>query len=210
MYEIAFPINNIDKIVVRFQEPLSYVGFMYAVPIIFSQQDVSIIIAQHSTYFNIKDFRDALNNVLHKKLIVHESITKDIGFLSNQYFKDKTGFLIENFANNGEKLELWVGYRYHLWEAYANKKRYVTWMYNDRSGNIILKITPSFSHYNTKERQNFIPFKKWLLRYKPYYTAIIPKAIAQEWYERADMIVKTIDNNVAQWKKERDQTKEGV
>jgi hypothetical protein len=78
-------------------------------------------------------------------------------------------------------------------------------MWDGNEGNIVFSITPIYGYDSTTKRHIYVPYKRWILRYKPYYTAIISKETAQEWYEKADMIVKAIDDNVNRWEKEHEE-----
>jgi hypothetical protein len=204
--EITFPINEGDKIVTHFDKPLEYIGWNYNAPVKFLHNKKLITLANGPTYFNIRDFRDQLSEVINKKLALHESITKDIGFLYNYFLQHYHFYCKIGSITTNDYQKVWSGSQYYTLEAYENEKRYVTWLYNDKNGNITFTITPIYTYDSTTKRHMYIPYKKWILRYKPYYTAIISKETAQKWYNQADMIVKAIDKNVKRWEKEHEKT----
>lgn len=177
----------------------------YAEPILFlNNNNQTITIADSPTYFNIRDMRDFLKKALNHELLLHKSITSDIGYLLNGYHKNENGFIMERFENG---FETWVGYKYHLWYAYKNETAYVTWIYNDNDKNIIFEITPSYPYFSCdpKKEPHYISFKKWMLSYKPYLIAKLSRETAQQWLEQAEHIVKTIDDNINRWEKEYNQ-----
>jgi len=202
-YEIVFALTPQEKIIASLKDPLEFIGWDDAEPIIFSYQNNIIVIANGPTYFNIRDLRDFLKKVLNNELLLHKSITEDIGYLVNEYHKNETGFIIERFENG---FEAWVGYKYLLWYARANDEAYETWLYNDHNKNIIFEITPAYPYFycDKKEEPNYVTYKKWIKIYKPYFKSIVPRNIAQFWLEQAEFIVNAIDNNIIRWEKEQE------
>jgi len=201
-YKLSFQLNPKTQIVADFNDPLCYIGWGYDFkPIVLIHNNTSIPLVSGPSSFNIRDLRDLLKKALNNELILHKSITSDIGYLCNKYHKSDKGFLTEHIGSN---IYRWIGYKYFLWEEYENRKRYMTWLYNDQNGNIILEVTPSypFSYLSKKERAHYIPYKKWMLRYKPYLIATLSRETAQQWLEQAEYFVKTIEENTEQWEKE--------
>jgi|SRR5690606_23873144 len=205
-YELTFSVNTQNKITVSLKDPLTLVGWNYAEPVLFRHDNKIITLANGPTYFNIRSMRDYLKKALNSKLHLHDSITSDIGYMFNQYNKNECGFIIERFENG---FEGWTGYNYYLWEAYKNNKKYVTWIYNDHNNNIIFKITPSYPYRYCErmKKDHYIPFKKWILNYKPYFSTQLSRETAQQWLEQAEHVVKTVDDNIIRWEAEYKKSK---
>jgi hypothetical protein len=203
-YKNFFSLNDTEKIIISFKDPLEYIGWNYSEPILFLYNKKLIILADGPTYFNVRDFRDQLDNVLRNRLPLQKSITKNIGFLYNQYIQNYNLYYKNRtfFVSTGNRRARWSGYQNYVWEASQNEQKYTTWLYNDPNGQILLTITPTYPYSHITKRHIYIPYKKWILKYKPYYTAIISKETAQQWYNQADMIVKAIDENVKRWETE--------
>jgi len=91
-----------------------------------------------------------------------------------------------------------------VWQAYEDEKKYTTWLYNNDNGTIILEVTPAYPywHCEIKKQKYYIPFKKWMLRYKPYFITALSRETAQQWLDQAEYVVKTVDENIKQWRKE--------
>lgn len=203
-YELTFSLDSQKKIIVPLKDPLTLIGWCDAEPVLFLQNTNIITLANGPTYFNIRDMRNFLKKALNNELQLHKSITSDIGYLLNGYHKNENGFIIERFESG---LETWIGYKYHLWYAYENEMAYVTWIYNDNDKNIIFEITPSYPYFSCdpKKEPHYIPFKKWMLSYKPYLIAKLSRETAQQWLDQAEYIVKTVDDNINRWQEEYNQ-----
>jgi len=67
---------------------------------------------------------------------------------------------------------------------------YSSWFYNDKDGNIIFEISPSYPWEQTRDEEraadsNFIPYAQWIKDYKVVVHRIIPKETLIQWNEQA-------------------------
>ena len=135
---------------------------------------------------------------------MHNSITKDVGFLFNQYSANICGEKLKKptylvFTQRNKK-NYWSGNDYSLWA-----KNFVSWIYNKPDGSIIFEITPFYPYMycEPEEEPNYIPYKEWIKTYKPYFITTISKETAKEWLQRAELIIKTIESNETQWQNKK-------
>jgi hypothetical protein len=194
---IILKINNTDQIVVSLLTPLHLMGWNWLAPINFLHNNNLVPLAQHPLYFNILDMRDILLKAINNELNFSPTIVDNIGYFYSMHLKHLISSSSTDFKNEDHIEEC------HLWEVYDNRKRYSTWIYNKNS-NIIFEITPQYPFliYPNRSDPHHIPFKKWILNYKPYFTATLSHEIAQQWLDTAEYIIKTIDENEARWKRE--------
>src|SRR6185295_2879963 len=122
-------------------------------------------------------FRDLLSKGLKNELQLHPSITEDIGYLKNimekhnqQEFPDDKWTKSSNLVyENDEYYSLWVGTQYLLWGHNDLK----TWIYNDKTGNIILEVTPLYPDLFTEDKSTIkISYDVWIKSYKPFLIRI--------------------------------------
>jgi hypothetical protein len=195
---LNFILNASEKIVIGLEDALNDVDYCYRTDIVLLEQNQKILLSTDTLHYDMERFSTFLQKALNNQLQLHESITQDIGYLCNEYYQKKDGFVIHNFNDGGPD---WIGYQYHLWEASRNNTRIMTWLYNNTDGAIIFEVTPCYPYFfcEPEEEPNYIPYDEWIKTYKPYLIKKIPKKIAQEWLDQAKLIVKTIEKNVEKW-----------
>lgn len=200
-FTIELTISNDTDIKILLTEPISYVYWQYEVNIILSNKDHELIIADHSLHYNMQQLAEFLEKALRNELHLHKSIDMDIGYLLNEYIKNNNGFVIKEFSDG---LSAWIGYDHTVWDSVNNGLPNSTWLYNDKNNNIILEVTPiyPFFYCDIKEKPNYIPYEKWISEYTPCLATTLSHKTAQQWLDQAKYIIKTIDDNVARWKKE--------
>lgn len=70
-----------------------------------------------------------------------------------------------------------MGYKYSLC-GFRHRK---TWLYNDKYGNIILEVNPSYDSL-VKRRKRKVLFTQYMkIKYKPILKRIISRDIAEKW-----------------------------
>ena len=200
-HTILFSVTNTYKIIITLEEPLAFVGWGYEENIILLHNNKKLILADGPIHYNMQQLSDLLTKAISNDLPLHKSITSDIGYLLNEYHKDKKGFAIKEFSNG---LSAWVGYEYFLWQAQNNNISYSTWLYNDDQNNITLKVTSLYPYFycDVSKEINYITYQNWIKTYHPYLTIHLPREIAIKWLNQANSILKTIQSNVNEWEKE--------
>ena len=124
----------------------------------------------------LDSFKLILTKAIKNQLILHSSITADIGFFWNEYLHDKKS---HNFVRKPlENSTYWLGLDYLLCES----KKWDTWMYNNNT-DIYLEITPTYPwHFNeSKKNDKFVPYDEFVRKYKPLMIIKIKKNVAQKW-----------------------------
>src|SRR5919106_157054 len=83
--EIVFNINTKEKIIIQLNEPLAVVHCCYQASIILLHNKKKTILSNVDIQDNMVAFSALLTKALNSALILHDSITKDIGYLYNDY-----------------------------------------------------------------------------------------------------------------------------
>lgn len=200
-YDLSFILNSTDKIVIKLEEPLTQVHCCYMTDTILLHVQQKILLSSEPLFFNMKDLSSILQKALRNELQLHESINQDIGYLLNEYYQCKEGFVMHNFS---EESSSWVGYLYHLWEGSKKNIRYVTWIYNNRAGEIVLEVTPSYPYFfcDPEDEPNYISYQEWIKNYRPYLITTISNETAQKWLLQAHEIINQIQANIQRWETE--------
>jgi hypothetical protein len=203
---IIFTLTHLEKIIIKLDDSLELLCDFCTAPIFFITNQKKYLLSTDCIQYNMRCFVKILKKALDCDLKLHESIQKnnsivsDIGYLYNEDLQNQSDLTIVKEPE--EEYELWIGYKYGIWGD--NIK---TWIYNDKKGNIIFKLTPIFpGKFSTgkldpndpEEMANFLWYKEWIKSYKPILTRKIPKKIALQWLEQAEDIVKQIDHNIQQ------------
>lgn len=200
-YDISFILNSELRLILELTESLECVDCCYRGNIILSQGCRKISLSNDSIRYDMERLSAILKKALSKDLQLDTSISEDIGYLCNEYYQNKEGFVLYDFIDGGSD---WVGYRYHLWESCKNKIRYMTWIYNDKNGTIIFEVTPCYPYLfcDPAEEPDYVSYDQWIKDYKPYLVKTISTEVAQQWLEQANSIVEQIGLNVERWKRE--------
>jgi hypothetical protein len=194
---IQFRINNLNSIVIKLEESLEMVHCCYEAPIILIHEKKEITLSDHSVREFVQDLKYFAEQLVCNQLQLHESITKDPGFLLNEDLQYKPGL----FTTQTDGYDSWIGYNYLL--VMGSQK--VVWFYNTSDGKIIYEVTPKFpfSYRNYAKDKNYIPYKTWIKNYKPYFiTQASPHFIA-EWITQSDTILKIIEKNIKRYHENR-------
>ena len=134
-----------------------------------------------------------LTKAIDNRLILHDSIVNDIGYLWNEYLQDKKE---HNFVEKPlENSTYWVGQTHHLCES----KKWDTWLYNKNDA-IYFEITPSYHWHFCKPQKNekFVSYKKFVKKYKPLAIIKIDKKVAQRWLKIVSRLLATAQKNHAE------------
>ena len=199
-HAITFEISPTEKIIIQLDLSLDRLDCCYIVDILLSQFNQEYTLSNEPVRCAMEDLTKFLKQALNNELQLHESITQNIGYLCNEYWQEKEGFVIDHLTN---ETSIWVGYRYRLWEGNNNNVSTNSWIYNDNNGAIILEITPSYPYTfcEPAEEPDYIPYDEWIKTYKPYLIKTLSIETAQKWLEQSKYITKVIQTNVARWEK---------
>lgn len=197
-YSITFPIKNTLSIVIDLEEPIENVHCCYHAPIVLLDNNQKTILSDTVVQDNVHSLQNLLMKVLNSSLKLHKSITKDIGYLENEYYdlhfnnmlKDNLDLFYKQL-NGGD---FWIGEDYKLWGCDSSS----SWLYNDEQGNIIFEVTSVYpGRFGDSEKQNYaISYEKWLKNYMPQLITAIDRNIAQQWLEKVNHLSKQIEKNI--------------
>ena len=204
-HQTIFKINNQKQIIIQFPYSLDNLNPCSELSILFLHKDKKICLTKDFLYHNISKLSNLLKKALNTELLLHSSITQDIGYLFNQYSAYVCGENIEQSISlaydEKNHTSYWPGNNYHLWS-----QDFISWIYNAPDKSIILEITPFYPYMycEPEEEPDYIPYHEWIKTYKPYLVQTIPREIAQQWLTQAEHIINTIEDNVKKWKMEND------
>ena len=138
---------------------------------------------------------DNLKKALNRELLLHFSITKDLGYLRNQNLCNDIILPTYSFPDGGTR---WVGYLYFLWQSNAH---FDSWIYNAHDGSIIFEVTPFYPYMycEPEEEPDYIPYEEWIKTYKPYFITTLSRETAEKWLEQAEHIINIIERNQKRW-----------
>ena len=196
IYKVQFILDEKEKIVLESQDNFDELDCCYKGKITFQKNNINILLSEDVIRDAMENLNFLLKKSLNKELYLHKSITQDIGFTYNQYSNDLRKddlSLMNNFMYNElGKDKIWVWDKHYLWAG-----NFVTWIYNDNDGNIILEITPLYPYFDDEKKNTFyISYDEWIKNYKPYLIRKIPMEIARQWLTQANEIIQRINANI--------------
>lgn len=203
-YHINFELDKKEKIIVQLTSPLHDIYCCDRASIVWTNDYTSYVLLDDSVfpiYNMVQVFIILLNKSLSNKLQLHQSLTTmDIGYLYNEDLQNKPGLAYEQWE--GEEYPLWVGYKYFLWAGNDVQ----SWIYNNNAGDIVFEITPNFpeklstnfsnNRLSIEKQKNHESYKKWIQEYRPLLIRTIPREVAEQWLDKANQTLKTIEKNI--------------
>jgi len=143
----------------------------------------------------------SIESLLNNKLFFDNSRRRDPGFESCQYF--------EGLIEDSDVIE-----KYHFIDnnPAGISPKYSSWFYNDKDGNIIFEISPTYEFYKMENliimadenAQGFIPYEVFIQNYKVVVHKIIPKKILVQWNEQTKNyrhVFEKLDHSIEQEQK---------
>lgn len=189
-FAITFKINASEKIMIEATDSIKEMSpCCYEVSFVFIKNSTRWVLWHDFINVGLQELKYHLEKTLNNEFKLHESINKDIGFLSNEESQGKQGFFYKKVENYNH----WIGQNYALWSSDTQ-----AWLYNNDDGEIILEITPSYPwHYNDpKDNECFVPYEDWIKDYKPLLITKIPKEIAKKWLKQCDVTLQKLQKNI--------------
>jgi len=195
---LTFFINNQECFVIQLDCPDNIIHSCNFSKISLKINHDNIIIGKSIIDDYAEVLKTKLTLALSNELKLHPSIQKNIGYYWNQDLNEENPNLV---FNREKESKSWIGNIHFLWATDSSKKnqRYGTWLYNDKHGNIIFEVTPTYpdTFIDTQDPVDVKAYQEWMEKsYQPFYTHIISKEAAQQWLDQANLILETIKNNV--------------
>ncbi len=190
-YEISFVINDAAKMIIPLKDPIEFLGSIYIEKILLIFNRHKALLSKSAIYHDMLDLTRKLKKALKEEYFLHCSITKDIGYLHNEYLYSSINPPDNIFSNNDHD---WIGYSYHLW---ASNAHFDTWIYNAADGSITFEVTPIYPYLfsEPEEEPDYIPYEEWIKTYKPYFITTLSRETAEEWIEQAERIIWMVEFN---------------
>ena len=195
LHWITFLINEQTTIIIPLQDPIQYLGPVYEEDILLLHNKHKIVLSDRTIYHDMLDLVDLLKKALNHELLLHSSISKNIGHLYNDYHHDDTNFALHTFPSGAIE---WVGCLYHLWESNSH---FDSWIYNKPDGSMIFEVTPFYPYMYSEpeEEPNYIPYEEWIKTYKSYFSTTLSREVAQNWLDQAEYIIRIVRCNQERW-----------
>lgn len=197
LLELFFDANGTEKLVISMdsQEAESMILFSFA-QVDYVNNNKTMIINIDEIMRIKEGLQEELIDCIQNKKLLHDSIKTWLGFSYTQYLKnDQRKNLIYETLPNGYRR--WVGIAHRLFDAIPGQRIPVSWLYNDKDGNIILEISPiyPFDSHDPKPNEKFVRYLEWMKSYKPYVIAKIAPEVAKKWIQQLDGLMKKIEKS---------------
>ncbi len=191
---IIFNINDSNYIRIELLQQLSHLFRYDEVTITLHTQHQKYILYQNDFIIEaLQSLSYSLQKALTNALNLHESITKDIGYLWNRCLWGNSKKLVEEIG--AENQIYWVGERYLLWSG----QQIDSWLY-EKNNQLFLEVTPTYQWppipiKEARKQPGFISYREFMKQYTPYAIIPLEKKIAQEWLEQTEQLIKLIEAN---------------
>lgn len=200
-YEIVFVINDLQKIIIQPEIPISEIDYCSMAQITFFNGHPRYLVSNYSLYHNLFFLRKLLISSLSNELQLPQSLSLNkcgLGYFFNEYHQGRLG---SDFDLEESDDGLWIGQKYLLWIQDAS-----VWVYNDVEGNIVFEVAPYFPIRSTYAKLGVSPteeeiansawYEEWIKDYKPILIRILPREVAQKWLDQANEILEQIEKNI--------------
>ena len=159
-----------------------------------NNKEVPLCIGEETASSFFISFINNLKKAIDNELPLHESLTRNLGVLYNEYHQDQPGFFMVSSLDGLSRY--WVGANYIVWSTYNTTKPMLTsWLYNDNEGNIIFEVTKNYKWStcpDDPEDPDFMSYGDFMKDYKPLIHRTIPRDIAVKWLKDVMKIHKSL------------------
>lgn len=138
----------------------------------------------------LRDLSGSIELCLNGGAVLHPSITKDIGYLWNEYLHD-VELPIET---DSEGYSFWVGRKYLVWDSAKSKA--ASWLY-EKDGKFWLEVTPGYPwHFpDSAEDEALISYEEFMKTYKPIALFEVSRETLEKWLKRVDELIPVVEAN---------------
>ena len=196
-HDIIFELNSTEKIVLNLDVPVHNLD-CYSEAAIYFVGNAQYLLAKDSVQFKLQGLRGILEKALGDRLLLHTSITRDIGYMYNEYRQGKPDFVYE--FDPVVKYDAWVGYKYLLWGMQE-----IAWIYTNENNDIIFELTSCFPGdiinpdqdelVSPEDIANSLWYEAWIKKYEPLLIRKMSRDIVQQWLDQANELINMIDHN---------------
>ncbi len=165
------------------------------IKIIFFCNEKEYIVFNDFALFAIQALQCCVKEIMKNKFQLHNSITKDIGYVWNEYLHaditNKSKFIRED--------NFWVGNKHHVWEGPGT----ATWLYQ-KNNKIYLEINSFYPwHFSDPEPgENYISYEEFMQNYEPYAIIELDKETIKQWLEQTEELLAIMNANEEKAEKE--------
>jgi len=200
---LTFLLNDHEKVIILLKKQDDIIDFFYEAPIVLSIDNEDIEMVNGFVVDYIERLIIKLTSALSHELQLNSLIKKSLGFEWNQWLNEECPNIV---FLEGKEGKYWQGMNYFIYGTKGGaENKFATWLYNDALNNIIFEITPLFQGtlVDWDDPVEVKAYQEWMEKsYKPFFTRIIPKDVAEQWLKQAKLILKTIQNNVKKLEEE--------
>jgi hypothetical protein len=146
----------------------------------------------------LERFNFVLEAAVNKKLLLHDSIRQDIGYMWNEYLHKRGDFFYKEGQSGNS---YWVGRDYKIWESSRDcNVSCCTWLY-EKNGKFFFEITSDypwhFSYPPSEKNKPPLSYNKFIKTYKPYVLREVSLEILQQWLKETERLLNIIIANDA-------------
>lgn len=199
MYKTILKLNDTEKIVINFEEPIENINYCQEVPIFFMQEDTKFLFSDYGIENILEGLELKISEALNDDLYLHKSIDGNIGYLfahqrfygPNHKILKQLGYVFFNqeWSGNVWVCNGWVGNK-HFMCAYD----VAMWIYNDKDGSIVIEYTPWYDN-DDKSKNTYAHYQNFLKNYKSLFVRKISHNTAQQWLTQIRTLLKLIKKN---------------
>lgn len=188
----TFSINQHEKISIELNHAHDQLHCCYFPSIYFKHYNHKLQLNKNNDARDVIEILiSSLEQALQNKLLLPDEI-QDLGTFANHFYNPKDQ---NNFYSSKEYDEA-----YKLVQKYKILDHdYFAFLYNNMYGNIILQISPAYPLRRVRKHRkpSYNNFLHWIKKsYKPKFTRIISKNIAENWLAQSRQILTIINNNI--------------
>jgi hypothetical protein len=188
---IIFKIDKTNAIIFELPQVLAE-AFRYDEIFVFLNQNNQNknILYQDFLIEALRAFKRVLDRALDNKLQLHHSITKNIGYVWNEYLHDiEVPMELDAMGSS-----FWVGQKHLIWNARSSDA--ATWLY-ESEGRFWFEVTLDYRwHFSDpKEGEEFISYEESMKAYKPIVIFEVSREDLEQWLERVRELVVLVEAN---------------
>lgn len=194
--DIQFPLNVQDTMTLELPDSLHAIICCNRGTIVFCLDTIHYKFGISGIEDHMQSLSEMLGKAMEGNFELHPSMTQDIGYLWNEAYREKPGFVYEG---EEDEVKLWVGHKFRIWcSGEIGKQSLSVWIYNDQRGAIALEITPDYPWHDCDptEYKDYIPYEAWIETYRPIAIKTISIEVARKWAQQANYIAMRINKNI--------------
>lgn len=193
---VTFFLNDHEKIIILLEKQDDIIDFFYEASILLNINNHNIQIARGFINDYVERLSIKLRCALSHELQLNLAIKKTLGYEWNEWLNEDNPNIVLLEDSEGK---YWPGINHFIYGTNGGaQNKFAIWLYNDLLNNIVFEITPLFpgTLVDWEDPVEVKAYQEWMKKsYKPFYTSIIPKEVAEQWLKQCKLLLQTIHDN---------------